>query len=332
MRSNVREEGEPSAAWMMRLNTGDGDVTGSAIRDETLILGWSEIQGPDADEGYWAFRDRVKVGYYPNDSDFRRAGKAAGALWKFYREFQVGDLVLVPQKKAFLAARISGENSEYWPSTDGTDMAHRRAVEWLRGAEEFPRTTVQADLRRRLKYRGTIASVSEHLDEIVAVVSRPVGDKIPTFKAALAGKMAAAALEELSRGYIEDYGFEILVQIVFTAMGADRTDLVARKLDKGSDLLVDFSLHGYLRRRGSVQVKHWDDTAGREPVDQVLRGMNENGSDAGIVITTASFSREARDLVAEIAEDSGKLIELIDGDDLAGLVVDIGLENLEIKF
>lgn len=330
------DQADKNSAWIMRLKTGDGDVADLGLREGVLILGWSEIEGPEESEGYWDFRDRVKSAYYSNDPTFRRAGRAASAIWQFSNEFREGDLVLVPLHKTFRIARITSEKSRYERHWGGQeDSAHTRSVEWIRDGHKYPRGEVRTELRRKLKYRGTIARVTEHSDEIDDVVRRSPDQLGPKFKATLRERMVATALEELREGYLEDYGFELLAQVVLEAMGVDDSNVIARKLDKGTDILAEYSIHGYLRSRVSIQVKHWDGVAGKEPIDQLLRGMDRDGSSSGIVVTTATFSEDAREYVDEIGQGEnaggGRTIELIDGDDLAGLIVDFGLERIPIS-
>jgi restriction system protein len=67
-----------------------------------------------------------------------------------------------------------------------------------------------------------------------------------------------------------------------------------------------------------LQAKKWDGTVGRPEVQKFAGALQGQRATKGILITTSSFSKEAMDYVNIIAV---KII-LIDGDMLAGLMVD----------
>lgn len=80
-----------------------------ALRSGELIIGWAEADGLlDSNLCWESFRDIVRRAYYADQPDLRRAGGAAGHLWRFIREMKPGDLVVVPYGADFFVAEVSG--------------------------------------------------------------------------------------------------------------------------------------------------------------------------------------------------------------------------------
>ena len=46
--------------------------------------------------------------FYAKDDNLRRAGAAAGHMWRFIREMKVGDLLVTPHRAGFYVGRIAG--------------------------------------------------------------------------------------------------------------------------------------------------------------------------------------------------------------------------------
>lgn len=72
----------------------------------------------------------------------------------------------------------------------------------------------------------------------------------------------------------------------------------------------------------SIQAKRWDQTVGRPTVQGFVGSMDYIRAKKGVIITTSKFSREAEDYVDRI---EGKKVVLIDGDELAELMIDHNL-------
>jgi hypothetical protein len=80
------------------------------------------------------------------------------------------------------------------------------------------------------------------------------------------------------------------------------------------------------------RAKYWKPKPplGRDVVEQLIRGIenNESGLEAelGIVITSGTIGSDAIEKAREYGESTGKRIELIDGELLAKLIVERGLQ------
>ena len=70
-----------------------------------------------------------------------------------------------------------------------------------------------------------------------------------------------------------------------------------------------------------LQAKRWDGTVGRPVVQAFAGSLEGHRARKGVLITTSQFSPEALDYVTRIE----KKIVLIDGEDLAKLMIDFGI-------
>ena len=91
-------------------------------------------------------RDALKATYralHPNRSD-GHVNTQAGQLWRFARQMQVDDLVVVPLRfiREIAVGEITGEYR--WTTDYGPDMPHVRDVEWF--MTDAPRDAFPSDL------------------------------------------------------------------------------------------------------------------------------------------------------------------------------------------
>lgn len=116
-------------------------------------------------------------------------------------------------------------------------------------------------------------------------------------------------------------GFERLCQRLLRESGFDNVVVTGRSRDGGIDG------HGILRVNPLVsfyvyfQCKRYSSAVG-SPIVRDFRGAMVGRADKGIILTTASFSKDARQ---EATRDGATPIELVDGDTLVQM-----LENLEL--
>src|SRR5439155_11221457 len=97
---------------------------------------------------------------------------------------------------------------------------------------------------------------------------------------------------ELRSGRIENFGFERLIQTVLRGLGASEVRIVPRSEDKGADLVAVFRVAGAFQQRVAVQAKHWqpEPPVGRDVVEQLIRGIEAEAANLGMVITSGSIS------------------------------------------
>jgi restriction system protein len=117
--------------------------------------------------------------------------------------------------------------------------------------------------------------------------------------------------------------FERLCMRVLRESGFIQVEVVGRSGDGGIDGYGVVRLHGLLSFRVSFQCKCWkkDNTVGASVIRD-FRGAMMGRAEKGLVITTSSFTRDAR---SEAARDGATAIDLIDGELLIDKLKELGL-------
>lgn len=123
--------------------------------------------------------------------------------------------------------------------------------------------------------------------------------------------------------------FEQLVVDLLLAMGyggsrADAGEVVGKSGDAGIDGIIKEDKLGldFIY----VQAKRWEGTVGRPFVQGFAGSLDEKRARKGVMLTTSQFSQDAKDYVGRI----GKTIVLIDGEELAQLMIDHGVGVSEV--
>ena len=184
----------------------------------------------------------------------------------------------------------------------------------------------------RLKSQQACTSAEDLVDDIEEVLATVQAGKTPKFETDLRSKLVEATINEI-RGQANPYGMESLVKTVLESIGATNVRIVPRNKDKGADLLADFSLANTFVLKFAVQVKHWETKpphwppVGKGEIEQLVNGMDAEGTQLGLFITSGSFSESAEKKAQELLEE-GYRIELVDGTQLATLIVEGGLAKM----
>jgi restriction system protein len=76
-----------------------------------------------------------------------------------------------------------------------------------------------------------------------------------------------------------------------------------------------------------VQAKRWEGCVGRPEIQRFVGSLEGHHAVKGVFITTSTFSKEAREYVRTVS----RRIRLIDGTELAQLMVDYGVAVTEVK-
>jgi predicted Mrr-cat superfamily restriction endonuclease len=313
------------SAWIVRMNTEGGDVVEAGLVAEQLLLGWSNAEGLIESTDYWETRDIVHKTYYSEDPNYSRSGRAASQLWKFIHEFKEGDLVVVPHGSSFYVGEVSGP-AFHVSAPEPHDTGHRRPMKWLNQASPISRAHARSALHSRMKSYWTVTSAEDLVDEIEEILRTAAEGKAPDFSTTLRDKLVETTKAQITGGYMDERRFERLVRDLLVAQGAINARIVGRRSDIGADIEADFSLGPYAVVPVRVQVKWWKGEAGAYPIDQLLNAME--GVDLGVVVTSARFTDETREIADEKSRELGKQIVLVDGDELSGAIVDQGLSEL----
>lgn len=149
----------------------------------------------------------------------------------------------------------------------------------------------------------------------------------PTFGADLRTRLIEQARAEITSGRMDSYGFEHLVATVLRSLGASDVRIVPRSLDKGADIVATFSLADTFHFRLAVQAKHFRPAppVPADVVDKLVAGMEAEQASLGWIATSGAFSEAAEQRKADFEESRGIQIELVDGDQLAAMIVEGGL-------
>jgi len=247
-------------------------------------------------------------------------------MWRFIRAMQIGDFAVVPNWNGFYIAEITGPPT-YDQSKVEEDSAYRRPVKWLNGKQPIVRRLARAALIARMKVQGTSADASDLVAEIEDCLGLAGRGHTPTFQTDLQARLVAEVLHELHEGRIDDFGFERLIQSVLRSLGATDVRLIPRIQDKGADLVATFLVAGAFQQVVAVQAKHWkpNPPVGTDVVEQLIRGIEAESANLGMIVTSGAFSTEAIQSAAQYFEDTGIRIELVDGEQFAKLIVENGI-------
>ncbi len=230
-------------AFVLRIAPSGIDRVALALRENVAIIGWCapELLNPSLD--WKAFREIVRARFYAKDENLRRAGAAAGHMWRFIRDMKVGDLLITPHGAGFYVGRIAGP-AFHLPEKVEEDTAYRRKVEWLNGKEPILRETARAALQSRAKVQGTSADATDLLSEIMECLGDAERKEHHTFDEDLKARLAKEALDEMRSGRLDSFKFEHLVRSVLLGLGATEARIVPRLQDKGADILASFLVPG----------------------------------------------------------------------------------------
>jgi len=317
-------------AIVLRISPSEDDRVSLALERDQILIGWARAAGLLNPALTWEqFRQIVHNEYYSQETSLRKAGSAAGHLWRFIREIEPGSLVVVPHWSEFYVGEVTG-SATYDPSkVEGPeyDTAYRRVVRWLNGKKPIKRSIARVALLSRMKVQGTSANASDLIDEIRNCLSLAGREESPAFHSDLQQRLMREALAEIRSGRIEDYGFESLIKTVLVQAGAKDVQIVPRSKDQGADLIAVFRIADAFQFTVAVQAKHWqpDPPVGREVVEQLIRGIEAEGADLGMVVTSGTISPSAEEAAAKYLEERGVRIELVDGEQFAKLIVEYGI-------
>lgn len=316
-------------AFVLRIAPSGTDRLPQALASNQIIIGWSKAKGLLNPKLTWEeFREIFHNTFYRSESNLRKAGAAGGHMWRFLREMQVGDLVVVPYGSEFYLASIKGEPT-YTESKVDEDTAYRRDVAWLNQKRPIPRTIARSALLSRMKIQGTCAYATDLYEQITECLEAAASGQTPSFRGDLQARLIRETLDEIRSGRMENFGFERLIQDVLIGLGAKETRIVPRNQDKGADIVAVFLVAGSIQQVLAVQAKHWmpEPPVGSDVVDQLIKGIEAESADLGMIVTSGAISEEAVEAAQKFFEEKGIRIQLLNGEDFAKLIVESGIRS-----
>jgi predicted Mrr-cat superfamily restriction endonuclease len=321
-------------AFVLRIAPSGIDRVPEALKEGQLIIGWADARGLLNQELDWdRFREIIRTTCYADETNLRRAGAAAGHMWRFIRGMEAGSRVVVPYGSGFYLAEVAGP-ALYEEGKVSEDSAYRRPVTWLNGKKPIPRSLAKSALISRMKTQGTCADATDLLDQINECLGTAASGEAPSFQGDLQSRLIRETLRELRGGRMDSFGFERLIQTVLAGLGAVESWIVPRNQDKGVNVLAIFRVAGVFRQVVAIQAKHWqpDPPVGRTVVEQLIRGIEEGTERAtlGMVVTCGTIGEDAYSAAAAYTEEKGIPIELMDGEQFAKLIVEHGIRRTQL--
>jgi len=317
----------PKQAFVFRISPSGIDRIPECLKDDQIVIGWSRAKGLLDETLDWdSFRQIISDTYYADEQSLRKAGAAAGHMWRFIRDMNAGDFVVVPYGSEFYVAKIVGPPI-FDEQMQENDSSYRRTVEWLNAKQPIERAFAKSALVSRMKIHGTSASATDLLTEIENCLEVAGAGAQPSFRDDLENRLIRETLTELRSGRLDPFGFEHLIKAVLLKLGASDAHVVARSKDKGADVIATFLVAGTFQQIVAVQAKQFqpEPPVGREVVEQLISGIEAESADLGMIITSGTISDEATLAAADYFADKGTRIELVDGEQFAKIIVEHGI-------
>ncbi len=312
-------------AFVLKMKIGE-DLAKKGVESDEIIIGWSKAKGLiDENLDWLEFREIIHETYLEADDNYRVSGGWAGSMWRFIRDMDKGDYVVVPSGKKYYVAEVEGE-ARYEDKHVADDTAHRRKVKWLNNKKPIPRKYARAALQSRMKARQTCVNAKDLIDEIKESLSYMLRDDKKSFAQELRQNLIDQTHRELYSGRLDSYGFEKLGASILASLGGKQVEIIARNKDMGADITADFYVAKTVKLKMAVQAKHFKPKpkVSKDDIDQLVAGMKFENADIGWLLTTGSFSDEVIEYGGDVKEQ-GLNIELIDGAQLAALIIEEGL-------
>lgn len=293
------------------------------LKDNLIAIGWHEmgdlsVIGPT--------REAVKERYsevYP-DAKKGNVATAAGMLYRFCFEVQIGDYVVYPSKSN-RQVNIGIIDGAYTYNPSAYEYVQQRSVKWLK---HLPRTSFSQGALYEIGSALTFFSVKNYADEFLAALEQ---GNVKAFQQDGEDESVGATaedivestrdfiLKELSR-QLKGYDLEEFIANLLQAMGY-RTTVSAHGGDSGIDIVA---YKDELPPRILVQVKSSDGDV-KEATIQSLKGAMREG-DYGLFVTLSNYTKNAQKYL-----DNTPIIRGINGNELVDLILKY-YEDLNPKY
>lgn len=283
------------------------------LKDNVIAIGWKEMGDLRLID---ANRDTFKDKYLQTYPDAKRGSiaTAAGMLYRFCYEVQIGDYVVFPSKSN-REVNIGVVDGDYVYDPSQAEYVQTRKVKWLK---HLPRMTFSQGALYEIGSAMSFFAVKNYADEYLAALDK--GFKKSTTAIDEDITVGATAediientkdfiLKELSR-QLKGYDLEQFVADLLRAMGY-RTTVSPQGGDSGIDITA---YKDELPPRILVQVKSQDSDI-RETTIQSLKGAMREG-DYGLFITLSNYTKNAQKYL-----DSTPIIRGINGTELVDLIL-----------
>jgi restriction system protein len=161
----------------------------------------------------------------------------------------------------------------------------------------------------------------------VMVPNQTPEETLDTSYQTLRRNLAQELLERVKRNsprFFERLVVDLLVAMGYGGSRQDAGQAIGMSGDEGIDGIIKEDRLGL--DVVYIQAKRWDGTVGRPAVQAFAGSLEGQRARKGVLITTSQFSKEAQEYVRIIE----KRIVLVDGEQLAQLMIDFGIGVTEI--
>ena len=204
-----------------------------------------------------------------------------------------GHIQITPQGKEQLTTGADDLRSLRWKNLDAVRQGGDDA--------DSPNTAANDEVG--------IASEDSTPDEQIAVLYQELSDRL-----------AEELLERVKR--VSPADFERLVARLLEKMGYGRGETVGRSGDGGIDGIINQDALGL--EKMYIQAKRWQSQVGEPEIRNFSGSLEAKGANKGVFITSSSFGPKACE-TARFISAGNKFIRLIDGEELARLMINHGV-------
>ena len=293
------------------------------LKGNVIAIGWHEMGDlSQIDANRDAFKDKY-VQAYP-DAKKGSIATAAGMLYRFCYEVQIGDYIVFPSKSN-REVNIGTVEGNYVFDPSQMEYVQTRKVKWLK---HLPRMSFSQGALYEIGSAMSFFMVKNYADEFMAALdkgfkkSSAAADEDETIGATADDIIESTKdfiLKELSR-QLKGYDLEQFVADLLRAMGY-RTTVSPQGGDSGIDITA---YKDELPPRILVQVKSQDSDI-KETTIQSLKGAMREG-DYGLFVTLSNYTKNAQKYL-----DSTPIIRGINGTELVDLILKY-YEDLSEKY
>ena len=345
--------------WLHRISH-EAEISWPLLEKGILTIGFSDLSDSD-------FLSKAKAAQQVEALDsavkdaYGRLLPSRHSLWRFLKEMQIGDQVLVPGPRTFSVYVIKGkpkliadidsnlvaslrtlnnakvriEGGRLVTDNGIIDLGFYREVEVYRigdkEAKNVGRSGYAEDLlTRRMKIRNTNANISDLKRNLEEALEAYKNNQPLSFRSDAMKCLAPKLLKMICR--LDSKKFELLLKSYFERIGANvSTPPKNQKGKEGdADIIASFDR---IRVTIYIQAKRHDSTTDEWAVEQILAYKDWKDREEGqsgehrlcwVVSTCDEFTEECE----QRAEANG--VVLINGIDFAEMLLDAGIEGFEI--
>ena len=333
--------------WIVRAGK-DGENEHFALENDCAVIDWPGMR----DFSQYASKEDIKsdLKTVRGETNAYRIGIHAGQIWKFARDIQVGDLVVIPLKTRIGKVAVGKVISEYEYHPDGEPgTRHRRRVEWL-SKDDVSRSDMGMDIAASLQSLLTVSRVKrvnawERIVHVVASIlaaladdtsetgTRETSEEAPSVEIppvpgsgeedSIEDDDALLDLEEAARTNIYDFivqnfvghGMQDLVAEILRAVGF-QCEVTPKGRDAGVDILAARGEMGFDSPLLCVQVKSGRGKVGINILNELAGAMQRVGAEKGLLVSWSGFKLSGNERRSNYFSvrlwEAGDLVRLIE--------------------